>query len=189
MSPEERRAYHRTWAKEDRKKNPEKYRKSRREYMARWRKEHPDETKTVSRQFRERHKDKLKKINKEKRDRNRPRLLERLQNDRLYRAKRMLTGVKSNAQKRNIECDLTINDVTTLLTTDVCAITGLPLNYETGRGRPHPRGPSIDRIDSSRGYTANNIQVVCYQVNVAKGEWTLDFLSEVAKAIVVRGIV
>jgi hypothetical protein len=38
-----------------------------------------------------------------------------------------------------------------------------------GRSR-HPRSPSLDRIDRTKGYTADNVQVVCWQYNIAKGE-------------------
>jgi hypothetical protein len=47
-----------------------------------------------------------------------------------------------------------------------------------------PRRASIDRIDSARGYTIDNIQFVCHMANVAKNEYShlqmLDFCQAIA---------
>jgi len=57
----------------------------------------------------------------------------------------------------------------------LCAVTGLPLDIspqvdeETKWRRPFR--PSIDRIDSRRGYTADNIRIVCAAANYAMGAW------------------
>jgi hypothetical protein len=36
----------------------------------------------------------------------------------------------------------------------------------------NPWQGSLDRIDSTRGYEADNVQVVCWAYNAAKGSWT-----------------
>lgn len=52
---------------------------------------------------------------------------------------------------------------------DVCALTGLPLQYEG----PDPKlRPSLDRIDSEGHYSRGNLQVVCRFVNFWKGSET-----------------
>lgn len=46
-----------------------------------------------------------------------------------------------------------------------CALSGVPFNMEKSLYRP-----SLDRIDSSKGYTSDNIQLVLYIVNKMKRE-------------------
>ena len=43
-------------------------------------------------------------------------------------------------------------------------------NHGEGRG---PWSPSIDRIDNSRGYVLDNIQLVTVMANLAKAEFTI----------------
>ena len=56
-----------------------------------------------------------------------------------------------------------------------CAISGLPMTYNVGAGRNH-YNISIDRIDSTKGYTKDNVQLVCAQVNMMKAEMTMEEL-------------
>ena len=57
----------------------------------------------------------------------------------------------------------------------LCAISKVPMTYEKGAGRV-PTNLSIDRVDSSVGYTADNVQLVCYQANLMKSELDIDQL-------------
>lgn len=63
-----------------------------------------------------------------------------------------------------------------------CAITGLQMTHISGEGRV-PTNVSIDRIDASAGYTRDNIQLVCVQVNRMKQELDLDGLKFWCEAI------
>jgi hypothetical protein len=49
----------------------------------------------------------------------------------------------------------------------LCAISGVLMTHKAGQGRVNTN-ISIDRIDSSRGYLKNNIQLVCDMVNRMK---------------------
>ncbi len=53
----------------------------------------------------------------------------------------------------------------------LCALSGVPMTYEKGKGRL-PTNLSIDRKDSSLGYTFDNVQLTCYQANLMKSELT-----------------
>ena len=66
-----------------------------------------------------------------------------------------------------------------------CEATGILFQYEAGNGSASKGkyGPSIDRIDSSKGYTEDNCQVVIFQYNVAKGQWSESDLRNLAEAI------
>ncbi len=44
--------------------------------------------------------------------------------------------------------------------------------------------PSIDRIDSSKGYTPDNCQFVLWAINVFKGDGTLEEMYEIATALI-----
>lgn len=55
---------------------------------------------------------------------------------------------------------------------DACAVTGIMFDLTKSRGNANPLGPSLDRIDASKGYTDKNTRLVTYFVNVAKGDWS-----------------
>lgn len=48
-----------------------------------------------------------------------------------------------------------------------CAVTGMPLSFS---GATYSR-PSIDRIDSSRGYTLDNIRITSVIANLSMNKW------------------
>jgi hypothetical protein len=48
----------------------------------------------------------------------------------------------------------------------------------------HPFAPSIDRILSSRGYTEDNVRLVCVAVNFGMGEWGQEVYMTLARAAV-----
>lgn len=106
---------------------------------------------------------------------------ERMALDMEFRAKTLLHSVRSNARKRGIPYDISWTDIVPLLKQGICAVSGLTLDFAVARG--NPRGPSIDRIDSSKGYVPGNVQVVCLQANMAKGKWDYDSLLEFCKGV------
>lgn len=52
-----------------------------------------------------------------------------------------------------------------------------------GTGASNPRSCSIDRIDSSRGYVAGNVQLVTAKTNIAKGNMTNKELVQFCKKV------
>lgn len=83
-----------------------------------------------------------------------------------------LQGAKRNARKNGYEFTLTNAILTELWERQEgrCALTGAELGY-IGSGFS---AASIDRIDPRRGYTADNIQWVCWRANDAKSAMTND---------------
>lgn len=65
-----------------------------------------------------------------------------------------------------------------------CSVSGIgfEIDKENG-GRVSPWSPSIDRRDSTGGYTKDNVRLVCYAVNVAMNEWGEDVLRRIAGAM------
>ena len=46
----------------------------------------------------------------------------------------------------------------------------------------HPYGPSLDRIDSHKGYTRDKVRLVCTAVNFGLGQWGDEVFLPVAEA-------
>ena len=75
---------------------------------------------------------------------------------------------KSRAQRRGIYFDLKFEDIKW---PTHCEILGIELEfYPSGRGRAcqNNKKASIDRIDSSKDYTADNIQIISVRANNIK---------------------
>ena len=65
----------------------------------------------------------------------------------------------------------------------LCALSGVPLTHIRGNGQC-PTNISIDRIDSSKGYEIDNIQLVSYMVNIMKNKFTKEELVWWCKQII-----
>jgi len=71
-----------------------------------------------------------------------------------------------------------------------CELTGIPFSFCREAGvRRNPWAPSLDRIDSRKGYTWSNCRLVCVAVNLAMNEWGEEVLFKLAKAISRRSVV
>lgn len=56
----------------------------------------------------------------------------------------------------------------------VCPIFGTPLEYESNPGRSMENSPSLDRIDSSKDYSASNVAIISRRANVTKNSGTAE---------------
>jgi hypothetical protein len=84
--------------------------------------------------------------------------------------------LKGSAKKRNIDFDLTITDLYQIDFPITCPILGIPLVWN--RGEPKDNSVSFDRIDSSLGYTFDNLQVISVKANRAKNNLTTEELKK-----------
>lgn len=84
-----------------------------------------------------------------------------------------ISDAKYRAKKKQLEFNLTPEWYINKIETGICEATGLSFtNYgEDGRARG-PFGPSIDRIDPTKGYTTDNSRIVCNIYNYAKYLYT-----------------
>lgn len=89
---------------------------------------------------------------------------------------RFFLDIKSNAKIRNLEWNMTMQDLWNLFKEQQakCALSGLPIKLVklVGNERDSIRKQitaSLDRIDSSKGYTMDNVQWVHKWINVMKG--------------------
>jgi hypothetical protein len=87
----------------------------------------------------------------------------------------MHLGARGRAHKKGIPYELTpalIGTICEVIQGGKCALTGVPFDYsDDGQFRFRPFAPSIDRKDSSKGYTVDNVQITCVIVNKAKNEY------------------
>lgn len=72
-----------------------------------------------------------------------------------------------------------------------CVLSGreMPLHtnstaWEKDKGNPWK--PSLDRIDSSKGYLKGNVRFICYIANMAKHSWDDSIVIEFCKAVTKR---
>lgn len=99
---------------------------------------------------------------------------------------RIIDGCRMRAEEKGRPFDLTVEWLTGLAKKQRhrCAVSGLPLDLKgawLNKGR-NPYAPSIDRIDSSGGYTKNNVRIVALAVNIMLADWGEDVLKRVAQS-------
>ncbi len=85
---------------------------------------------------------------------------------------RMWSRIKARAKRNGIPFDLTHSDISDLTMPITCPVLGIPLRQE--RGRQTDNSVSIDRIDSTQGYTPDNVVIVSWKVNRLKSNASLD---------------
>ena len=79
----------------------------------------------------------------------------------------LLRSTKHSAKVRGLENTLVLSDI---IIPKYCPILGYKLSY-SGR---EDDSPSVDRVDSTRGYTKDNIQVISYRANTLKSNMTIE---------------
>jgi hypothetical protein len=92
----------------------------------------------------------------------------------MYRAKRA-------ASQRDLEFAITIQDIWELYQSQggVCALSGVEISFDHGSA-------SIDRVDSTRGYFKDNIQMVHKDVNRMKVDYPQDYFIHICKSVAAK---
>lgn len=91
----------------------------------------------------------------------------------------MLKSTKERSLKFSIEHTISIDDI---VIPDKCPYLNVPLTREIGNGYVETNA-SIDRIDSTGGYTPDNIQIISRLANTIKNNATKEQLTIFAKNI------
>lgn len=87
----------------------------------------------------------------------------------------LYTNIKSRAKRRGMEFTIEKKDI---VIPDICPVLGISLERES---RDKWRnGPSVDRIDNTKGYIPENITVVSRRANILKKDATIDELRKLA---------
>ena len=97
--------------------------------------------------------------------------------------KTFLAYLLSKARRRK-SCDVTIEQLLQIWhqQSGKCALTGWEMTMQLGKGQISTNA-SIDRIDSTIGYTNNNVQLVCRAANVAKSNLTQENFVRLCEAV------
>jgi uncharacterized protein YaiL (DUF2058 family) len=209
LTPEEikkqkRCAYERTWKQA----NPEKARASVDKYqsgnrdklrergrlaMAAWRKANPEKNAEKQKEWRDANRESAiarsriyYAANKEKMEVQR---VERRNagiyyyNEPANRIQHILTGAKRRAKANGIEFDLGLYVKLKATPAEQCACCAATLEYKfkmhDGRGFVLNRSPSLDRFDNTKGYTVENVRVICLRCNILKRDATVEELEAI----------
>lgn len=91
---------------------------------------------------------------------------------------------KVSAETRGIEWHMSLDDVADLMESQgfKCALTGWDIEFPEF-GHPQHAPASLDRIDSSKGYTKDNTQLVVKQANMMKQQYSQEDYIKVCIAV------
>jgi hypothetical protein len=94
-------------------------------------------------------------------------------------------GLKDRAKKNGLIVDFTWEFLLDIWNNQngVCAISKIPMTFEMNNGRINTN-VSVDRINSSKGYLQDNIQLVCMAVNQMKNDLEINELIYFCKQII-----
>lgn len=91
------------------------------------------------------------------------------------------------SSRRNLHFSLEPSEVFDILKKQngKCALTGWPLQYVRGGnfGGRNPYGCTLDRIDNTKGYTKDNVQLVCCLVNIIRGNLTMSDFTHMCTSV------
>ena len=78
--------------------------------------------------------------------------------------------------------NISINDLFPL--PSVCPVFGIEINYEGTKAKGFvDDSPSIDRIDSAKGYIKGNVQIISWRANRIKSDASLHELEAILKYV------
>jgi hypothetical protein len=84
--------------------------------------------------------------------------------------------VRRNRTQRTARTQLSVEYYQTLFATH-CPLLGIELVYKNHGSRRTPNNyATLDRIDSSKGYTIGNVHIVSFRANTLKGDATIEEL-------------
>lgn len=83
-------------------------------------------------------------------------------------AKIVLANAKARAKKKNLSFNLTLQD---MIVPEFCPVLGIKLI--NCQGIKTDNSPSVDRIDSSKGYVKGNIAIISLRANQIKSNGTI----------------
>lgn len=95
----------------------------------------------------------------------------------------MVTDARARARRTGVEFDATLRAHLSAHPPTHCPCCKLPLNYSLWRDKqlfPLDRSPSLDRFDPAKGYTVENVNLICYRCNTLKSNASAAELEMVA---------
>lgn len=95
----------------------------------------------------------------------------KFQNTHKGRVGRMYYEAKRRAKERGLEWEFELAE---MIVPDFCPVLNLPMFFTIGKVTDNT--PTIDRVDNTKGYTRDNIDIICYRANRIKNCASLDEL-------------
>jgi hypothetical protein len=92
--------------------------------------------------------------------------------------KTLYNRLKQSAKKRGISFELKLTDLYEIDYPLTCPVLGIPMKFN--KGKAEDNSYSFDRVDSSIGYTIDNMQVVSNKANRLKNNATAAELKQFA---------
>ena len=104
--------------------------------------------------------------------------------------RRLLNYARRNSKRRGEECSLEIEDI---VIPETCPLLGIKLETCKEKGRlkglgSHDSCPSVDRIDSTKGYVKDNVWIISKKANTIKNNSTIEELRMIYEGLLRRGI-
>ena len=95
------------------------------------------------------------------------------------------TGYKRNAKTKKRVFDISIKDGWDLFLQQnrKCSLSGVDLYFSPNTSNRHGTNASLDRIDSKKGYTIDNVQWVTKKINMAKQNVSQNEFIEMCKLV------
>lgn len=91
-------------------------------------------------------------------------------------------AARKRANQKKLEFSLPEQWVRDRVDAGVCESSGLFFDMRSIGGRANPLAPSIDRVDSGKGYTPENCRVVVWLLNLAFNDYGEEVFAQVARA-------
>ena len=122
----------------------------------------------------------------------RPQYLERRDEQRTTLRGRMydlLESARGRAKDKNLPIDIDLDFLLNLYEQQKgkCKLTDIDFTFETNKEKTRkflPFNPSLDKIDSSKGYTKENVRLVCTIVNLALNHFGEDTFKIMCQAYI-----
>ncbi len=96
--------------------------------------------------------------------------------------KHLYTQSKGRARRSNLEFTIVLSDI---IIPEYCPYLNIKLTRLWGHGRIDSNA-SIDRIDNSKGYIPDNIEIISFKANLIKRNATIDELKVFAKNVLLK---
>lgn len=93
-----------------------------------------------------------------------------------YRVKKLVWSAIKRCQKTGIACDKPYLLGLIQHKPELCECCGNAIDYTVDtivRHVPKWRSPSLDRVDTSKGYIPNNVRIICWRCNALKRDGSL----------------
>jgi len=163
----------------------EKYYANREQELEKYRqhrKDHPEEVRAKEREEYHRNKEKhYERVKAYRAKHPEKRNLEYKNSRQRYPWRMALENAKNRSSKKGFAFDLT-REWCERNWTGHCAVSGLPFVF--GTQSHFPFSPSIDRVESTKGYTQDNCRFVLFAINSFKGTGTDQDMLHIARAII-----